>query len=113
MIEATPTRIVGASVGDSQAWIVGDDIVELTLHQHRKPLVGDRCMPVAFDHGALGDATLLVASDGLFAYAKRPDIVRLARQPNLEDAAKELTELVRLASGAVPDDVIVVLARVK
>jgi hypothetical protein len=109
----TRTSLVGASVGDSQAWIIGDSVVELTAHQRRKPLVGDGCMPVAFAHGELGTATLLVASDGLFAYARRDDIVRVARQPDLAGAARDLVDLVRLASGEVPDDVTVVLGRAR
>src|SRR5689334_19787991 len=49
----TRDRIVGASAGDSGAWIVRDDradqIVELTEHQHRKPLIGDGAIVTSID----------------------------------------------------------------
>lgn len=70
-------------------------------------------MPVAFSHGALGQATLLVATDGLFGYARRDDIVRIAHQRDLRSAADEWIALVRLPSGGVPDDVTIVRAPLK
>ena len=103
--------ISGASCGDSSGWLVrGDDIVDLTERQVRKPLVGAGCQPVGFSC-QLGAGTLLVASDGLIRYAKRDDIARISRSPDLETAARALTDLVRLANGALQDDVAVVLCR--
>jgi hypothetical protein len=44
-------------------------------------------------------------------YAKPADIARLAAGADLDAAARGLVELVRLRSGALPDDVTVVLCR--
>jgi serine/threonine protein phosphatase PrpC len=55
--------------------------------------------------------TLLLASDGLFKYARRADIARIATGPDLEVTAAELIENVRLRSGDLQDDVSVVLCR--
>jgi serine/threonine protein phosphatase PrpC len=102
----------GVSVGDSEAWLIGPaGVVELTRQQHRKPLVGGGCSPVAFRGPVLAAATLLLGSDGLFRYASAADIARIARGEDLELAARDLIALVRLPSGDVPDDVTVVLVR--
>lgn len=103
-------RIEGTSVGDSEAWLVGDEIEVLTERQVRKPLVGAGCVPVAFG-GALGGRTLVVGSDGLFKYARAADIARIARGPELAAAAKELVQAVRLPNGELQDDVSIVLVR--
>jgi serine/threonine protein phosphatase PrpC len=103
--------ITGASVGDSGALLIDDDIRDLTEHQQRKPLVGSGCVPIAFRATSVGSATLLVASDGLLRYASHRDIARLARQPDLAAAARSLVDLVRLPTGALQDDVAIVLAR--
>ncbi|HEV7558771.1 MAG TPA: hypothetical protein VGO00_25040, partial [Kofleriaceae bacterium] len=67
VIVSVRERITGVSVGDSGAWLVRDgDIIDLTEHQRRKPLVGGGCEPVAFE--APFDGTLVVGSDGLFRY---------------------------------------------
>jgi len=106
------TGIEGASVGDSGAWLIrGDAIEDLTAGQHRKPLVGSGASPVAFRAGPLGDATLLVASDGLLRYAKPRDIARVLGETDLDAAPARLIDLVRLTSGALPDDVSVVVCR--
>jgi len=105
--------IVGASVGDSVAWLVGaDGIVELTGEQRRKPLLGSgEARVTPFEHGAWS-GTLLVASDGLASYVRRADVVAtLAAAGDLAVAAQRLVELVRLASGGLPDDVSIVLVR--
>ena len=103
-------QLTGASVGDSGAWLVrDDDIVDLTEHQIRKPLVGGGCEAVAFE--AALDGTLVVGSDGLFRYAKPGDIARIVRGPDLDVAARELVQLVRLPNGALQDDVSIVLLR--
>jgi PPM family protein phosphatase len=107
------TGIIGASVGDSEAWLIGDDVVNLTERQVRKPLLGSGCMPVGFAAGPIGDATLLVASDGLVRYAKQHDIARIARGADVGAAARALVELVRLPSGGFQDAVAVVLVRAR
>jgi hypothetical protein len=67
--------------------------------------VRSRCTPRRWG------GTLLVASDGLLRYAKLADIARLAAGADLDAAARGLVELVRLSSGALPDDVAMVLGR--
>jgi serine/threonine protein phosphatase PrpC len=134
ILTVTPTRITGASVGDSAAWLISsrsvsasptpaDSIVELTAGQRRKPLLGaeSQLPPLTIDHPPLAaDATLLVASDGLFSYAKPSDIVRVIHSIDLADPADPhaltrtitaLVDLVRLPSGGLQDDVSIVLVR--
>lgn len=105
-------HIVGASVGDSGAWLVrADDVVDLTEHQVRKPLLGAGGSPVAFTARLEPGATLLVASDGLWKYGPPADIARIARGPSLAAAAAALVELVRMPSGRLQDDISIVLVR--
>lgn len=105
--------ITGASVGDSEAWMVRDqEQIELTEGQDRRPLVGaGDAVPRPLQKAAIAGGTLVVASDGLWNYARRTDIARVALLPELADVASELIELVRLPTGAVPDDVAIVLVR--
>lgn len=103
--------ITGCSVGDSGAWLVRDQVIDLTDGQVRKPLVGGGCLPFVFHTGPIGNATLIVASDGLLRYGKQQDIARIARGPDLATAARTLVELVRLPFGTLQDDVAVVLCR--
>jgi serine/threonine protein phosphatase PrpC len=109
----TDRGIVGASVGDSGAWLVRErDFVNLTENQRRKPLLGSgEAVPIAFSHPS-SSGTLLVASDGLFNYAAPHAICDIARGPDLDAAAKALIDLVRLRNGKLQDDVAVVLCRV-
>jgi PPM family protein phosphatase len=108
----SPAGIVGASVGDSGAWLVtpkGYD--DLTENQRQKPFLGTgAAIPVAFKARCL-DGTLLVASNGLFKYADWKRIAEVARETDIQQAAGHLVDLVRLRSGSLPDDVSVVLCR--
>ena len=113
VVEVTAAGLRGASVGDSGAWLVGDDLVDLTADQRRKPLLGAGATPVAFTAGPLADRTLVLASDGLWKYARPADIAAAARHPDLAAAAAALLALVRLPSGGLPDDVALVLARAR
>ncbi len=108
-------ELVGASVGDSGAWRVDHrgaaTIVDLTHAQRRKPLLGSgRAVVVPFA-SRLGEATLLLASDGLLKYAPAERIAAYVRCTDLDAIAGELLGLVRLRSGALPDDFSVLLAR--
>jgi serine/threonine protein phosphatase PrpC len=106
------SRIAGASVGDSGAWMItGSDVVDLTEGQDRKPLVGDGCKPFRITAPAIGGSTLLVASDGLLRYESQRDIARIANGPDLAAAAHALIDLVRLPTGGLQDDVSFVLGR--
>lgn len=106
-------RLVGASCGDSAAWVVeGDAYDDLTARQHRKRRLGSgRAEPVAFERASFV-GTLLVATDGLFSYAKPTDVCACALESNLDGAASRLVELARLPrSGDLLDDVAIVLVR--
>lgn len=105
--------IRGASVGDSEAWLVyADQRVEaLTANQMHKPLLGTGAQLTPTTDVQLGEATLVVASDGLFRTAKPMDIARIAAGADLTAAAERLVDLVRTDAGNVLDDVAIVLAR--
>jgi serine/threonine protein phosphatase PrpC len=112
ILSITATGMSGASVGDSGAWLInGSDVLDLTDGQARKPLVGSGCEPFRIEPTRLGSVILLVASDGLFRYANRHDIARTAVGVDLSAAARALVDLVRLPSGALQDDLSVVLCR--
>jgi PPM family protein phosphatase len=104
--------LVGASAGDSGAWVVHPDrIDDLTAGQHKKLRLGSgRARPVSFARPRL-DGTLLVATDGLMSYANPINVAAVVRQADLDQAARELIQLVRLPSGGLQDDVGVVLVR--
>jgi serine/threonine protein phosphatase PrpC len=108
----SPDGVLGASVGDSGAWLVTPDgIQDLTARQRRKPFLGTgAAVPVPFAAPPTA-GTLLVASDGLFKYADRLPIAAAARGEDLPSAARRLVDLVRLPSGKLQDDVAVVLGR--
>jgi serine/threonine protein phosphatase PrpC len=108
-------RIVGASVGDSSAWLISaaGEPTDLTARQRRRPLLGSgEALPVQFEASHGGERVLL-ASDGLFKYATAERICALATQGSVEDAADTLANCVRLLpSGAMQDDVAVVVVSV-
>jgi serine/threonine protein phosphatase PrpC len=104
--------LCGASVGDSIAWAVTlGTIDDLTCNQVRKPLLGSgRARPVAFDRPGF-DGSLLLASDGLANYTTRQKIAETLKLEDGDQACRNLVNLVRLKSGALPDDVGVILCR--
>ncbi|HZO84371.1 MAG TPA: protein phosphatase 2C domain-containing protein [Verrucomicrobiae bacterium] len=108
----TQTSIMGASVGDSEAWVISEhEITVLTKAQRRKPCLGTgAACPTTFYFPALA-GTLLVASDGLFKYTSSDAIANVVRHANLDVAAKELVRLVRYPSGELPDDISIILVR--
>jgi serine/threonine protein phosphatase PrpC len=104
-------RVVGASVGDSSAWLVSPtgEITDLTVHQRRRPLIGTgEALPVVFEADLLG-RRLLLASDGLTKYATAERICSLAMQGSVAQAADALANCARLPSGGLQDDVAVVI----
>jgi serine/threonine protein phosphatase PrpC len=105
--------IVGASVGDSGALVFSKTGVEnLTANQVRKPLLGSGlAIPVGFTCSQL-NGTLLIASDGLLKYTSQEKIAATILAADFKNAAAKLIELVRYQSGALPDDVSVLLARI-
>jgi len=100
-------EIIGASVGDSGAWVITDsEYVDLTAQQRRKPLLGSgAAMPVVFRHN-WANGKILVASDGLIKYADPFKIIDLIRrEPVYPGFGKEVLRLVRMPSGGYQDDV--------
>jgi serine/threonine protein phosphatase PrpC len=117
VVDLQPAGICGASVGDSRAWILGKDIngpeeiIDLTAGQQRKPLLGSgSAVAVGFEQGAL-DGTLVVATDGLFNYLKRPLVLPLLARVSLAELPRALAELVRLPSGDWWDDIGIIACR--
>jgi serine/threonine protein phosphatase PrpC len=102
--------IIGASVGDSGALIFSkNEIKDLTRSQVRKPLLGSgQANPVGFTHGQL-NGILLIASDGLLKYTSREKIAETIDSFGFDEAANKLISLVRYQSGAVPDDISILL----
>ena len=104
-------RVRGASVGDSEAWLISPtgELADLTKHQRRKPLVGSgEALPVEFE-AELQGRRLLLATDGLTKYATAERICALAMQGSVAQSADALANCVRLPSGAFQDDIAVVL----
>jgi PPM family protein phosphatase len=108
----SPKAVFGASVGDSAAWLVTPDRVhDLTARQQRKPFLGTGvAAPVPFGSGP-PTGTLLLATDGLLKYTGPEKIAEAARDADLDAAARRLVDLVRLRSGALQDDVGLILCR--
>jgi hypothetical protein len=97
-------NVEGASAGDcgvlarcSGAWF------ELTENQARKPLLGSGARPLPF--AFRGADLVLAATDGLFKYTQQAKI-----EGALIDGSP-LSDLVRLRSGALPDDLAAVVLR--
>jgi hypothetical protein len=101
----------GASVGDSEAWVVGPGLREvLTAGQVLKPLLGSgRAVARSFDAAPLA-GTLVAGSDGLFKYAPASVIARTVRLAQAAELPAQLVELVRLRGGRLADDVAVAVA---
>jgi PPM family protein phosphatase len=104
-------RITGASVGDSCAWLISPagEVTDLTARRRRRPLLGSgEALPVQFE-AELNGGRLLLASDGLVKYATAEQICALVHHGTVAEAADVLASCVRLPSGALQDDVAVVV----
>lgn len=105
-------RVCGASIGDSEAWLIDlhDDVFDLTAQQQRKPLLGSGlARPCGFGPVALNRRRLLLASDGLFRFASRDKLVHIARWTVTPRAPSLLSDLARLPNGELQDDVAIVV----
>ncbi len=113
VVATTDAGLCGASVGDSEAWVVRDNVIDrLTTGGRRKPYLGyGAATPFGFSSPPLAGATLLVATDGLFKYADEARICDAALNPNLNAAASTTAELVRNGAGSFYDDLALVLVR--
>lgn len=105
--------IVGASVGDSRAWIIREGkLTDLTVNQIRKPLLGSGdARPTRFSHGPL-NGTLIVATDGFCNYVKREQLTGMISRTDVLEIPRRCVELVRLPSGDLWDDIGIVACRV-
>ena len=105
-------KLMGASVGDSEAWwVTKEGHFDLTEAQNRKPYLGSgRAAPVPFELKLPSDGTLVMATDGLFKYADPlavTDTVRIG----LEEAPEALQTLVEGPGGRLYDDLAIVVAQ--
>jgi len=112
VVDLRADTILGAGVGDTCAWMIsGEEIIDLTASQVRKPLLGTgNARPAGFKLGSL-DGILLVATDGLCNYVKRDELVRLVAQSEFVEIPRKCVELVRLPSGELWDDIGIVACR--
>jgi hypothetical protein len=112
VVARTARGIVGASVGDSRAWLLEDDQVnDLTKGQVRKPLLGTgMARPVGFSHPP-SLSLLLVCTDGFCNYVPRESLLREIFWIDFPVLARRLVEMVRLPSGDLWDDVGIVACR--
>ncbi len=103
-------RVVGASVGDSEAWVVVPNGAReiLTSGQHKARLGSGRATPVGF-RTTVAEGVLLAATDGLF-HAANPDTIRAALLGTPTPEA--LVALARSRSGKLYDDVGLVVVTV-
>jgi serine/threonine protein phosphatase PrpC len=106
VVAVGPFGLVGASTGDSEAWMVTATAVDdLTSGQQTKRRLGSgRVVPETFERPRL-EGVLLVATDGLCKYAAMDAIARVVRSATTGVASEQLLELVRLPSGKFADDV--------
>lgn len=104
------STIYGASIGDSAAWLIGaSGVTNLTEFQMRKPLVGSGAAhPAPFQHPRL-KTQLMLASDGLVKYTSSERIAEIVIRADVFSSVRNLVESVRYRSGALPDDIAVIL----
>jgi serine/threonine protein phosphatase PrpC len=112
VVACSSQGIVGASVGDSQAWFIADgDLHDLTQNRVRKPLLGSgEAVPSGFSHPS-AQGLLLVATDGFCNYVKRDQLMKDILWIDFVVLAQKLVEMVRLPSGDLWDDIGIVACR--
>ena len=96
--------IRGASAGDSEArmYTASGAVRDLTAGQSRTRLGSGQAHPIRFEGQLMG--RLVVATDGLFKYARADSLSKCAAR-----GVDALIDSVRLKSGALQDDVSVIL----
>ncbi|OWK38036.1 protein phosphatase 2C domain-containing protein [Fimbriiglobus ruber] len=112
VVACSSRGIVGACVGDSQAWLLADgELLDLTRNRVRKPLLGSgEAVPTGFSHPS-AQGLLLVATDGFCNYVRREQLMKDALWIEFIVLARKLVEMVRLPSGDLWDDVGIVACR--
>jgi PPM family protein phosphatase len=112
VVARTAGGIVGASVGDSRAWLLEEDqVIDLTRGQARKPLLGTgAARPVGFGYPP-SPGLLLVCTDGFCNYVRREALLREILWIDFAVLARRLVEMVRLPSGDLWDDIGIVACR--
>jgi serine/threonine protein phosphatase PrpC len=106
--------IVGASAGDSGAWLILSDIMyDLTGQQNVKPLLGTGGAVSTPFAAAIEPSTLLIASDGLLKYVNPERICGIVNAYHPDEAVKHLADAARLPTGEMWDDVAIVLCRIE
>lgn len=104
-----PEGLMGVSVGDSEAWVLGrGGIDRLTEKQDRKRLGSGRSRATLF-HRRLLHGMLVIGTDGLFKNAHPERIALASTEAHAGAAAEKLVGLPRPPSGRYPDDVAVVV----
>jgi serine/threonine protein phosphatase PrpC len=103
--------LVGAGVGDSKAWLLETEIIDLTASQVRKPLLGSgEARPVGFSRSP-SPGLLLACTDGFCNYVRRETLLREILWIDFAVLPRKLVEMVRLPSGELWDDVGIVACR--
>lgn len=112
VVARTFKRIVGASVGDSKAWLLeNDELNDLTKNQVRKPLLGSGdARPIGFEFPP-SRGLLLVSTDGFSNYVRRETLLKEILWIDFSVLARKLVEMVRLPSGELWDDIGIVACR--
>lgn len=107
----TPRRIVGASVGNSEAWWVGSEgHFDLTEAQKRTSFLGSgEAEPCPFELKRPKEGTLLVATDGLFKYVDPLTLTDAVRAGGGR-SPETLQKLVESPRGRLYDDLAIVTA---
>ena len=102
--------VFGASVGDSEAVLAdAGGMTDLTAHQRRKPLLGSgSAMPVSFDPVSFR-GVLVAGTDGLFKYCVPKAMLDILSHTDGDPVVGRLVSAVRLPSGALRDDVGIVV----
>lgn len=112
VVARSPQGMVGASVGDSQPWLLEhENLHNLTRAQVRKPLLGSgEAFPVGFSWPT-SQGLLLVGTDGFCNYVQRDVLLREILWIDFPVLAHRLVEMVRLPSGDLWDDVGIVVCK--
>lgn len=111
-------QYVYASVGDSDAWLLGRDAwgdliySRLTLAQQKKPRIGGHCAaPVVTQNTLPRHGALLIASDGLTHVDGVGDAMALSLSEDRYPAITLVDTLRARHPGSLPDDVSVIMVR--